>query len=149
MTTDVRLNKDKGYYDISFNASGDIETDQTLDTAIIMSIFEEARASASEIPASNKRRGWLGNETTPAFEQGSKSWEFEQERVTGSILAELGVVINNSLQKLVDEGIAVSVKTNTPFLRNGIVVVSVDIGRDGSQIERKFFDLWENTGQFE
>ena len=149
MTTDVRLNKDKGYYDINFNASGDIETDQTLDTAIIMSIFEEARASANEVPASNKRRGWLGNETTPAFEQGSKSWEFEQERVTGSILAELGVVINNSLQKLVDEGIAVSVKTNTPFLRNGIVVVSVDIGRDGSQIERKFFDLWENTGQFE
>ena len=46
------LEADKGYYDISFNASGDIETDQTLDTAIIMAIGEEARAGTREIPAS-------------------------------------------------------------------------------------------------
>lgn len=131
---------------MAWNNSGDIETDETLDTAILMSIFEEARATSSEVPASQSRRGWIGNETTPAFEQGSKAWEFEQERITGSILAELGVVINNSLGKLVDEGIAVSVNVLTPYLQNGAVVVPIDIGRDGSEVERKYYSLWDNTG---
>ncbi|RKZ80979.1 MAG: hypothetical protein DRQ35_01185 [Gammaproteobacteria bacterium] len=147
MTTDAVLNNGKGYYDITWNNSGDIDTDETLDTAILMSLFEEARATSSEIPASEQRRGWIGNETTPSFEQGSKAWEFEQERITGSILAELGVVINNSLSKLVEEGIAVSVSVLTPYLRNGTVIVPIDIGRDGSQVERKYYPLWDNTGK--
>lgn len=146
MTTDVRLDNKKGYYDIAWNNSGDIDTDETLDTAILMSIFEEARATSSEVPASQRRRGWIGNETTPSFEQGSKAWEFEQERATGSILAELGVVINNSLIKLVDEGIAVSVNVLTPYLQGGTVMVPIDIGRDGSEVERKYYPLWDNTG---
>lgn len=146
MTTDARIENGKGYYDIIWNSSGDIETDETLDTAILMSIFEESRATSAEIPESQNRRGFIGNETTPGFEQGSKAWLFEQERITGSTLAELGAVINNSLIKLVDEGIAVSVSVSTPFLQNGTVIVPIDIGRDGSKIERKYYPLWENTG---
>lgn len=148
MTTDVNLNTDKGYFDFDWTESGDISTGETLDTAILMSILEEVRASASEVQESNRRRGWLGNEQNddPDFEQGSKSWEFEQERLTGSVLAELGTVIRNSLQWLIDDDIAVSVDVQQPSLRNGKVVVEIDLGRDGSPIERKFFELWENTG---
>ena len=148
MTTDVILGKNKGYYDINWTADGDISTDQTLDTAILMSILEEVRASSTEIPESNKRRGAIINETTPGFEQGSKTWEFEQERLTGSVLAELNVVIRNSLQWMIDEGIAVNVEVDTLFLQNGVVVAPVNFSRDGSKVERRFFELWDNTGNF-
>lgn len=146
MTTDVILNKDRGYYDFDWTVSGDISTDQMLDTAILMSIFEEVRATAQEIPSSHKRRGWIGNETTPGFEQGSKIWLFEQERLTGSLLAELGAVIRNSLQWLIDDDIAVSVIVEQPFLRNGSIYVYINLGRDGSPVDRKLYEVWNNTG---
>ena len=148
MTTDVVLNTLKGYYDFDWTEGGDLSTAQTLDTYILMCIFEEVRATAAEVPESNRRRGWVGNESTPGFEQGSKVWEFEQERTTGTTLADLGPVIRNGLQPLIDEGIAVSVEVETPFLRNGKVCVFINLGRDGSKVDRRFFELWDNTGNF-
>ena len=147
MTTDVILNTDRGYNDFDWTESGDISTDQMLDTAIKMSIFEEVRATAQEIPVSNKRRGWIGNETTPDFEQGSKSWLFEQERPTGSVLAELGVVVRNGLQWLIDDDIAVSVIVEQPFLSQGKICVYINLGRDGSKVDRKLYEVWDKTGK--
>lgn len=148
MATDVILNEDKGYYDFQWTESGDLSTAQTLDTFILMSIFEEVRATPAEVPEANRRRGWIGNESTPDFQQGSKAWLFEQERVTGTVLAELGQVVRNGLQVLIDEQIARSVDVETPFLRNGIVCVFINLGRDGSRVDRRFFELWNNTGNF-
>jgi phage gp46-like protein len=147
MTTDVALNTDKGYYDFAWTADGDISTDQTLDTYILMCIFEEVRATPAEIPPSHARRGWLMNESTPGFEQGSKAWQFEQERITGTVLAELGVVISNGLQTMVEQGIAVNVEVETPFLKNGNVCVYINLTRDGSKVDRRFYELWDNTGR--
>lgn len=148
MTTDVTVNTKKGYYDFEWTASGDFSTDQTLDTYILIALFEEVRATSTEIPQANLRRGWLGNETTPDFQQGSKAWLFEQERITGSRLAELGVVIRNALQPLIDDGLAINVDVETPFLKDGKVSVFINLFRDGSRVDRRFFELWENTGNF-
>lgn len=147
MTTDVILTDEKGYYDFTWTDEGDISTAQALDTAIKMSIFEEVRATAQEIPTSNQRRGWIGNESTPEFEQGSKSWLFEQERLTGTVLAELGVVIRNGLQWLIDDDIAVSVIVEEPFLSQGKICVYINLGRDGSKVDRKLYEVWDNTGK--
>lgn len=148
MSTDVILDQSKGYYDFSWTDDGDISAAQTLDTYILMCILEEVRATAAEVPEVNRRRGWLGNESTPGFEQGSKQWQFEQERVTGTTLADLGPVIRNGLQVIIDDGIAVGVEVETPFLRNGFVVVFINLIREGSSVERRFFQLWQNTGNF-
>lgn len=149
MTTDVVLTvSTDGYYDINWTDSGDIETAEFLDTYILMCLFCEYRASSTEVPESNLRRGWLGNEHTPGFQQGSKVWEFEQERITGTMLAELGVIVRNSLQPLIDDGIAKSVEVETPILKNGNIAVYINIGRDGSRVERRFYELWNNSGRF-
>lgn len=148
MTIDVILNKTKGYYDFDWTADGDIPMGEQLDTYILMCIFEEVRATSAEIPQANRRRGWLGNESTPGFEQGSKTWLFEQERITGTVLAELGVIVRNGLQVMIDEGIAKSVEVETPFLQNGNVCVYINLGRDGSVVDRRFYTLWDNTGNF-
>jgi len=148
MTTDVSLNKDRGYYDFDWTESGDISTTESFDTAILGSILNEVRASADEIPESRRRRGWQGNESTPGFEQGSKSWQFEQSRITQTGLAELGVVIRNGQQWFIDDNLVKSVTVSTPFLRDNQVVVPIDFGRDGSKVERRHFVLWDNTGDF-
>ena len=146
MTTDVVLTDEKGYYDFAWTESGDMQTAESLDTAILMSIFCEVRASASEIPESQNRRGWVGNESTPGFEQGSKQWLFEQERLTGTVLAELGPVVRNGLQWFLDEGIAVSAETANARVVNQEVTQEIAIGRSGSIVEKKVYTLWNNTG---
>jgi phage gp46-like protein len=148
MTTDVALNRDKGYWDFEWTSTGDISTIQSFDTAILMSILEEVRASASEVAESRARRGWIGNESTPGFEQGSKTWLFDQERVTGTILAELGVVVRNGLQWFIDANIIPNVEVEQPFIQNGKVVTFINFRRDGSRVERQFFEIWDNTGDF-
>ena len=146
MTTDVVLNDSKGYYDFEWTEAGDISTAQTLDTYILMCLFEEVRATETEMGPAELRRGWAGNESTPGFQQGSKQWLFEQERLTGTMLSDLGPVIRNALQPLIDDGIAVSVEVETPRIVNGRVSVFINLGRDGSPVDRRFYELWDNTG---
>lgn len=145
MASDVRIRQDKGYYDFEWSLDGDITIDQALDTTILMAIHEQVRANSSEIPTDNFRRGWIGNESTPDFEQGSKMWLFEQERITSSMLAELGTVVNNGLQQLVDDNIAVSASA-VATLENGKIVITLILKRSNGQIEKKLFALWDNTG---
>ncbi len=146
MTTDAIIKKNTlGYYDMSFNAAGDIDTAEALDTAILMSILTEARAVPSEVPESNRRRGWIGNESTQGVEMGSKMWLFEQARVTGSNLADLGVIINNGLKWMVEDNIAVATAANA-FFRDGKVQVEIVLNRAASPVERRFFELWNATG---
>ncbi len=146
MTTDVIIKmRDEGFYDIAFTTAGDIDTVKSLDTAILMSILAEARAAPSEVPESHRRRGWIGNESTQGVEMGSKSWLFEQARITGSNLSELGVIINNGLRWLIEEDTAISTSVNA-FYRNGVVQVEVVLVRASSAVEKRFFELWNNTG---
>lgn len=146
MSTDVVLNLDKGYHDISFTTDGDIATASSLDTLIRMSILEEVRATRFEIPEANLRRGWIGNESLNGFEQGSKAWLFDQERVTGTTLAELGTIIRNALQFLIIENIATRVIVNAPIYRNSIVSVNVELFYLNSEPDNFYFELWKNTG---
>lgn len=148
MSTDVVLTHNGSFYDISWTAAGDINTAETLDTYILMCLFEERRASPDEVAPPQLRRGWLGNESTPGFEQGSKVWEFEQERLTGSMLAELRVVVRDCLQPLIDDGLADDVLVAQPSLSGGAVRVSITIIRGGSEIETLNYKLWDNTGRF-
>jgi len=146
MASDVIIRQDKGYYDFEWSENGDLPVDQALDTAILMSIYEEVRANSSEIAVDNLRRGWIGSESTPGFEQGSKFWMFEQERITTSMLSELGTVINNGLQQLVNDNIAISTSANAS-LKNGVINIEVVLERPGGKIERKLFTLWDQTGE--
>lgn len=146
MTDSVLRENDLGYFDISFTESGDIKTSDFFDTAIFMSIFDEFRADESEVPIPNLRRGWIGNETKEGFQQGSKQWQFMQERVTGSSLLELRSVIKKGMQWMTDDALAEKITVETPFLKNGIVQVKITIERSHSQPESKLYQIWDNTG---
>lgn len=141
--TDVVLAAD---YDIQFGDDGDIVTADTLDTAILMSIFCERRADASEVPESHRRRGWIGNEVTPGFEIGSKFWLYEQARVTRSILLGLQSVILDGLAWMIEDSISVGHTAETT-LSAGQVSVTVNMERPSSKVDKRSYILWENTGQ--
>ncbi len=132
-------------FDISFDSDGDILTDDFFDTSLLMSLLGERRADPSEMVEPQLRRGWIGNEGKE-FENGSKLWIFEQARVTRTNLNRIEDEVRKALQWLVEDGLAVSVDEVTTTVKSGIVTLEIVIRRSRSRVERRFFDLWQNTG---
>lgn len=132
-------------YDLTLDDDGDILTDDFFDTSLIVSLFVNRRASESEVLLPEKRSGWIGNEFTPGFEIGSKLWEFEQARLTLETINDMVSVVEEGLQWLIDDDLAVSVAASvTPS--NGKVLLTVIITRTNSKVEKRLFDLWDNSG---
>ncbi len=132
-------------YDMQIDTNGDIKTADFFDTAILMSLFCERRAEPSEVPESHRRRGWVGNESTPTFEIGSKLWLYSQERATRTVLRGIETVVLNGLQWLIDDGYALDI-TTIAALASGLVTLNVVIKRPDSIVDNRFYKLWGNTG---
>lgn len=132
--------------DVVIGPDGDFGRIKGLDTALLMSIYCERRADASEVPASTERRGWWGNDFTVKlnFEIGSKIWLFHQSRLTLAVIEALRDAAVRGLDWLVEDGIAIEVNASVEQIE-GVVTLAIDLTRPSSQVERRFFDLWENT----
>ncbi len=143
-TFDISLNNDEGYFDISIDDDGDILTDDSFVTAILMTIYCEKRALPSEVPEASRRRGWIGNESTPGFEIGSKLWTYYQERLTVTTLEEMAAQLERDSQWFIDEGLLESVSANAVF-NAAEVGVELSFRRHQSETETRYFKLWDRT----
>jgi phage gp46-like protein len=141
-TQDVQLSES---FDIQFDDEGDILTRDFFDTSLLMSVFCERRALASEMQASHLRRGWIGNIETPDFEIGSKLWLYYQARKTAETATGITTVLTNALKWLVDDDFAVSYDVQTRFTDAG-AFAEITIVRTNSKVEKRLFELWQNTG---
>ena len=74
----LKYNKDLEVYDINITDDGDIETSDTYDTPIIMSLFTDERATSVDVNNVIFRRGWFGslinNKDYQDLPYGSRLW---------------------------------------------------------------------------
>ncbi len=134
-------------YDIALDDNGDIETADQLDTALFMSLFCERRATDTETPASHLRRGWIGNESTPDFEVGSKLWLYEQARLSLDTINGIKSAAKSALIWMIEDNIAIRVVVAVSLSNQNSITVTITITRPNSKVERRFFELWQNTGR--
>ena len=143
--TDVQLTFKDEYFDISFTSDGQLELDSGFDTAILYSLYGEKRANEAEIPAANRRRGWIGNESLP-YENGSKLWLFYQARLTRSVLNSIRNETKNALEWFVEDGLAEKIDEPVVEVTSLGVEVTATIRYTQSNIKTETFLLWSNTG---
>ena len=143
--TDAVLTRVNGYYDISINGDGDIETDDFFDTSILYSLFGERRANEDEVTEAQLRRGWIGNEGKD-FENGSKLWLFQQARLTRTNLSRIEDEARKALQWLVDDGFATAIEDVIAAPGPEGLELSINIRRTRDIVEPRLFKLWQNTG---
>ena len=136
--------EETGLYDFQLDEDGDILTADFFDTALLYSIFGERRASSDEVVDAQLLRGWIGN--SEDFENGSKIWLLRQARLTRDTLNQLEDEAEKALQWLVDDGLAVALGDINATLSNGAVRLDITIFRSRDKVVRRFFILWENTG---
>ena len=144
--TDAVLTKPKGKtWDFGIAEDGGIDTESFFDTSMLTAIYEEKRASESEVPRPELRRGWIGNESL-SFERGSKIWLYHQARVNRTTINGINNEANKSFtEQLVDPGYALSVSTDVIVSRDKLTLLA-EIQRPDGQIIQRLLPLWDRSG---
>jgi phage gp46-like protein len=136
----------RGFYDLQIDDVGDIKSSDTFDTAIVVSLFTDRRADASEILQPENRRGWIGDESTPGIEIGSKLWLYNQSRLTQTTLNGMIDAARSALRWFVTEGLLESLTSAGSIVDSDEIQLLVSLKRFNSEVEPKLFTLWNTTG---
>lgn len=149
-TVDLLLKQNaEGIYDIDFGSDGDFLKTSGFDTAILMSLFMEKRASEAEVLLPQFRRGWWGNELNEVdgYEIGSKLWLLDQVPLTESTVSKAVNFAQDSLSWLKEDGLLKDVTvTGTKDSEDRQITLNINLVRLNGSTEDKFFELWDNTG---
>jgi phage gp46-like protein len=100
----------------------DLARDDGLETAILISLFTDRRANLDELEeADADPRGWWadGLSTVDGDETGSKLWLLERAKATTETLERAREFAEESLQWLVDDGVAEAFTVTTEYQPDG------------------------------
>jgi phage gp46-like protein len=159
MSNDIRINWDSElmagdfYFD---SAVQDLELDDGLETAVLVSLFTDRRAKVDDtLPDLNNldRRGWWGDLGSPEVEGdqiGSRLWLLGREKTQESVLVRARKYAEEALRWMTEDGVAKSIKVESE--RQGTpgtdwLVLKVQIYRpDGTVTAFKYEMQWEAQG---
>ena len=136
---DIGLTQRDGSFDLAIRDGEDLVTDLSLSSAVIMTLFSNARATPErtnlEIP--EDPRGWYANDAV-----GSLLWLYARRAITPQLLVDIENECARALQYLVDEGRARSISI---VATRGRVVDTIDlrieIVRGDNEVEEFSFQL--------
>ena len=154
MPNDIRINWNLDFMEGDYTFDSvlqDLESDEGLETAVIISLFTDRRANEDDIlpdPNSLDRRGWWGDLTT-SFEDdqiGSRLWLLEREKTLENVPVRAKKYAEEALQWLIDDGITKKIEVETE--RQGIpgndrLAIAVRIFKpDGTVVRFRYLTQW-------
>lgn len=126
-------------------ANGDLEGDDGLQTAVIISLFTDKRISDDELPLEEtSKRGWWGD-TFPAVDQdkiGSRLWLLERVKRTAETLRKSEDYIKEALNWLIEDGVSTSIEVTSSYDENNQLVAAITIAKPKGRTSR-FQLLWD------
>ena len=142
----LRHNDAIGGLDISL-AGADLRGEDTLATAVMMSLLCDRLAQPSEVPAGTDRRGWWADAYAdePGDLTGSRLWLLEREKQLPETVQRARRYVQEALQWMVQDGLAKSVDVSAFVPRMGWLVVDAVLGLDGGS--RRFRFAWDDAAQ--
>lgn len=136
MTDYALVLDDNGEIDIEF-LNGDVAPDDGLETAVLISLFSDNRATEDMIPAIDRDgdlRGYWGDvrPQVSGDTTGSLLWVLRRAKQLNQVLADAREYAQRSLEWLVSDGVAQSVVVNTSYPTRGWMLLEVIIYRPQS-----------------
>jgi len=127
----------------------DLQTDEGLRTACIISLFSDARAAPDdELPQeSADRRGWWGDAyaDVPGDVTGSKLWLLARSKQTQATLNAAQNYAQTCLQWLIDDGVASSVTVAPSIPEPMWLGLSIGIQRPSGPDRSRFDFVWSGS----
>jgi len=125
--SDIKLDTQDGLsFDVTMEKN-DLKLDDSLKTAVIISLFTDRRVTVDELPDGERdRRGWWADALNDDQDLiGSKLWTLKREKITQDVLDRAKKYCEEALQWLIDDQIAQGV---TVFVeRAGLYQISIAI----------------------
>lgn len=112
--------------------SGDVLLTDGLETAVILSLFLDARARDDDtLPdGGTDRRGWWADDAAPTADgdrTGSRLWLLSREKTLPEVLRRAHDYAAEALAWLVDDGIARAVDVGATMPRPGLLALAVKV----------------------
>jgi phage gp46-like protein len=126
----------------------DLARDDGLETAVIISLFTDRRASAEQIPVElpqDDLRGYWGDisNATTSNQAGSLLWLLAREKQLPQVLARAQQYCREALAWMVEDLVATRVEVVAEFVAQGWMLILVDIFRPtGSPVRYRFNYEW-------
>jgi phage gp46-like protein len=148
--TDIALAWDSDAFaaDLLLSA-GALATDDGLRTAVIISLFSDARARDDDPlpqPGADKR-GWWGDALAEVEGDriGSRLWLLHREKITPSVLTRARDYARDALAWLIEDGIAKSIEVTAEAIRPATLGLGIVITRPEGPARQRFDFVWEAT----
>lgn len=124
---DIALVWKDGRGDIAQSGT-DLLTDDSIETAVIISLFTDRRAEPGDVipDGTDNRRGWWGD-TYSETPIGSRLWLLGREKQLSSVLLRAEQYAAEALQWLLDDGLASSVTVTATNPASEQLALRVDI----------------------
>lgn len=132
-------NDASGTADLAQRDTGALADDAGLKTAVVLSLFLDARARPDD-GAQGHRRGWLGDAFTPEDRMGSRLWLLTREKQTEETRRRAEDYATEALAWLLDEGLATDVAVTAQWVARGVLGLQVAIATPGG-IETSQFTM--------
>ena len=157
MAEDIKIIWDNDTFegDIEYN-NGDLTRELGLETAVLMSLFTDRRASIDdELPDSNSddRKGWWGDQVVveEGDQIGSKLWLLSRGKTDQDTMIKAEGYAKEALQWLLDDEVSAKNEVTVERLNrpDGSATLALGIKiyqKDGNVIAMKFDDLWAYMG---
>ncbi|CAI8805246.1 Phage protein GP46 [Pseudomonas sp. IT-P74] len=126
----------------------DLQRDDGLGTAVIISLFTDRRASSEQIPVElpqDDLRGYWGDiaNATPSDQTGSLLWLLAREKQLPQVLGRAQQYCREALAWMVEDLVATHVEVTAQFIAQGWMLIVVDIFRPtGSPVRYQFNYEW-------
>lgn len=138
---------DELFADLGFE-NNDLVTEDGMETAILISLFSDRRVTKEELPLGEKSlRGWWGDvfPDLPGDLIGSKLWLLAREKHTAEVRELARVYALESLQWLIEDGVAASVNVSVEkvslFQSNILITIGKPSDRD---VDFKYSFVWRS-----
>lgn len=151
----LRYSPDLDAFDLSIDvAAADVAAEDTLVSAIVLSLMTDRLAESNEVAAGADRRGWWADAFAEADGDrfGSRWWLLAREKQIPRTLQRASAYTQEALAWLVEDGLADKVDVVAFAPRTGWLVVQIDVLLAGESRRYRFewdqaTDEWQLAGE--
>lgn len=142
----LKYDVDAKVFDLAI-VDGDLATDTTLETAVLLSLYTDRRALDEDVlpDEGSDRRGWWCDAYSDR-RHGSRLWLLSREKELDEVLRRAEDYAREALAWVIQDGIASNVDVEAIHLRRGVLQLIVGIQRSsGSVLESRYEYVWSTS----
>lgn len=140
--------------DLSIDAGrADLAQEDTLATAVLLSLMCDRTAQPGEVDAGNDRRGWWADAFAAAADLfGSRLWLLEREKEVEQTLQRARTYIREALAWMVEDGFVTAVDVAVFVPKRGWLAAEIELKLDGASRRYRFewsaaTQIWRLAGE--